>query len=970
MDIHRCRFVPYPPYSINALAFSHPPGPDKAGRGPSNLRLALGRANGDIEIWNPLKGAWIQETILRGAKDRTIEGLTWIQDPEDETDDPFAKKIPGRLRLFSVGYSASVTEWDLETGTPARHASSNYGEIWCLSPQPHWKPQRDSEGKTITEGEGTFKGQYLAAGCSDGTIVLFTTEDGELTFLRRIGRPPTKRPRILSITWKDRYTIVAGYADSTIRVFDIRSKAILRNMTLGKAPDGSNEILVWCVRCLSDGTIISGDSTGEVKIWDPKNYSLSQRIMAHQADILDIAVNGEGNTIVTGGADRRTTILKLMGNQNSKRRRRWAHAIHRRYHQHDVKALAVFESKELSVCVSGGLDTIPVVMPLREWQTENHRTLSNLPQQPQISSSPASRLFATWWDREIHIWQMRKVESMDDEDFRDSSQLVAQVRLTGEANISSAQLSHNGRLLAVATNESIKLFQLKWRKNAFPNQLRVRKIDLPQSIRRDGAKVVAFSPDSRWVCVVGPDSSISLLRITSDLSEQTINLHGHTVGLSRSRQSLDSHAVKYGSLGDYERVINKVAFSSDSRVLAAGDISGTIDTWTLEGQENQDYDAKPSVNGTSGNENATDSSSSESDDSEDEEPRQIFGQRWIRTPPKKMPNVNAPLLFLSFRPSKPMTSQPNENGHVDSDPNQHNHYPHSHSQGFPSNVETLIAVTAHNHILEFDVMRGRLSEWSKRNPMSCLPYEFRQIKDRAIGGFWDIADRSDRLWLYGPNWVFMFDLLQDFGRPNGDGETHKTALQNSNSSLGKRKRLGEPDEKTTRNTGAGDATRESERYSRLGPTMKEYVNAGKQMQSVDVVRQRTPSLNGEDDEDPSGDLALARLRRYADDADVTLEDLGARASLQVNGVESSRTNKADASETSTVPRAWWHTYVYRSIYGAVPIGDTEFCQDWMNADVAVGSLEPRPNLEVVLVERPEWDLELPPRYDDGRDWTT
>ena len=76
MDVHRCRFVPYPPSAINALAFSHPsPGSGSgSGRGdlPDDLRLVLGQANGDIEIWNPLNGAWFHEMTFRGGKDPSI----------------------------------------------------------------------------------------------------------------------------------------------------------------------------------------------------------------------------------------------------------------------------------------------------------------------------------------------------------------------------------------------------------------------------------------------------------------------------------------------------------------------------------------------------------------------------------------------------------------------------------------------------------------------------------------------------------------------------------------------------------------------------------------------------------------------------------------------------------------------------------------------------------------------------------
>lgn len=354
MDIHRCRFVPYPPSGINALAFSHQGSATAKGRGPATLRLAVGRGNGDIEIWNPNQGTWFQETILRGGKERSIEGLAWTQDVGDIEPESGLEKA-GKLRLFSIGYSTTVTEWDLEKGQPAQHSGGNYGEIWCLAAQPKWQPQRDrATNKPLPPTEGEYRGQHLAAGCADGAIIIFSTEDGELKYLRTM-RPSTKKARVLSITFQDRNTVIAGYADSTIRVFDVRNGQLLRNMSLGKSPSGGpKNILVWSVKCLPDGTIVSGDSTGQLRFWDAKNYSMSQQIQSHVADILDVATSPDGESVVSGGADRRTTVYKKTGNKGDKQRR-WVELMHRRYHSNDVKSLAVFETREISIVVSGGM---------------------------------------------------------------------------------------------------------------------------------------------------------------------------------------------------------------------------------------------------------------------------------------------------------------------------------------------------------------------------------------------------------------------------------------------------------------------------------------------------------------------------------------------------------------------------------------------------------------------------------------
>lgn len=362
MDIHRCRFVPYPPSAINAVAFSHPSSLTHPGKGPSSLRLAIGRANGDIEIWNPLRGAWYQESILRGAKDRSIEGLVWTQNPEEA--DKKGKIIPGKLRLFSSGYSTAVTEWDLGTGRPARHSVGNYGEIWCMAAQPKGqvlkKPGRAMRDQT-QDDESYI--QDLAVGCADGAIVLLSTSDGDLRFTRILARPSKKKSRVLSLTFQNRHTIVAGHADSTIRIYDMRNSQQIRSMTLGAGPmGGPKETLVWSVKCLLDGTIVSGDSTGMLCFWDGKNHALLQRIKSHDADILDVAVSADGQSVFSGGMDRRTTLYRRTGSGRPEESHRWAKITHQRMHQNDVKAMATFETKGLSILVSGGSAILPIRM--------------------------------------------------------------------------------------------------------------------------------------------------------------------------------------------------------------------------------------------------------------------------------------------------------------------------------------------------------------------------------------------------------------------------------------------------------------------------------------------------------------------------------------------------------------------------------------------------------------------------------
>ncbi len=88
--------------------------------------------------------------------------------------------------------------------------------------------------------------------------------------------------------------------------------------------------------------------------WDGKTYSLTQRIRAHDADILDIAVSADGQSVFSGGMDRKTVYYQRSVEGKNWGGARWAKINHSRMHEHDVKTMAAYESNSLSILVTGG----------------------------------------------------------------------------------------------------------------------------------------------------------------------------------------------------------------------------------------------------------------------------------------------------------------------------------------------------------------------------------------------------------------------------------------------------------------------------------------------------------------------------------------------------------------------------------------------------------------------------------------
>ncbi|KAL8901652.1 MAG: hypothetical protein Q9207_005093 [Kuettlingeria erythrocarpa] len=973
MDVHRCRFVPYPPSAINALAFSHPSSLTTSSKGPPTLRLAIGRANGDLEIWNPLRGAWHQESIIRGGKDRSIEGLAWTQDPEEEDKNGF--KVPGRLRLFSIGYSSSVTEWEIATGRPLRHASANYGELWCMAAQSRLPSTEKDDTKTVNGVElGITRYQSIVVGCADGSIVILSTADGDLQFQRTLTRPPKRQARVLSIAWQSRNTVVTGHADSTIRIYDTRNGQQIRQMSLGAGPQGGpKEILVWSVKCMVDGTIVSGDSTGTVSFWDAKNYSRLQRITSHKADILEVAVSADGETVFSGGMDRRTSLYRRTAGSKPGEKKRWAEVAHQRFHSHDVKAMAVFETKKISILASGGLDTTPVIVPIREFGKEHHRALSALPQQPPVRSVPSSRLLVSWWDREVSIWRVSgSAKKQGAEAVLEGlpqppeKKLVAKVLLQGEESITSADILQDSSMLAVSTLSETKIFRLK---EKVDGTITLRKLDLPEEMTKFGAKHLHASPDCKWLLCITSNNKIQLLRIMRTAEPERVPyLLPRPINLRRLARKPTQFNYLHGSHGAYDRSICRVEFSSDSRILVVGDLSGHLDTFVLEGHEDLTQD--PPVTSSRSNSRSSSSSSSSSSNSDVEaHPTLVYAQHWRRNPTAHLiPKLPSAPLIMSFRPSlTPLSSSSTTltNGATHLHPTRHTPHPHSHD--LPHGESRLFILTAEHQIYEFDILAGQISDWSRRNPTSTLPSDFRAIRDRAMGSVWDVNPTRQRIWLYGSAWLWMFNLAQDLPKPSDtddddDGDSHEGFKSIKDST--KRKRRKGMAQMLTHDADGDDVSgnkRRKETESGAGGKIRAHELGTGIGRSV----RRTVGPDGKDAKIISLDHDLgtdASDLEEEDEAEAEAEAEESSSSALIHLRRGEPTTGIEAGKDVKRPPPYWGTYKYRPILGIVPIGSRS------ETDGGVEEEENDRGVEVALVERPMFEVDLPGRYHGDQEW--
>ncbi|KAI8381572.1 quinon protein alcohol dehydrogenase-like superfamily [Radiomyces spectabilis] len=551
MEVHRCRFIEYQPAAINALDFT-----------PSTCkqsRLAVGRANGNIEIWDPMHRFRLEKTIP-GGQDLSVESLVWAHQSvvidQDEDDDPEdrAKELQRQLdqppRLFSTGLNPFIIEWDLTSLTAKKSVDSNGGAIWCLAVNSN--------------------GTQLAAGCEDGCIRLFNIADDSLEYIRRFD---PQKGRILSVAWgpNDEY-IVSGGSDSALRKWDVATGRVIQRMTVDKLRKVAT--LVWSVVVTANNTIISGDSLGNLMFWDAEQGTMKQSFRAHGADILSVVASKDGRLVFSAGVDRKLNAFRCVqqnkhsDTSGSNKGGNWVNMGSRRYHSHDIRALALDERPAINSIVSGGVDLELISSPALEFPKLIQNRLPPFPQKYLASVSKSRRLILSMDFNSVSLWRLGRAGQLDMSSTRsvtipemlEPHQLELQVKLKPECNITSSALSEDAQWIAVSDVENVRLFKLHEteskefvakKERAFQQSLQRYLADKGAAA---GAHHVVFTPGSDKLIVVTSESRILIVDLTSF---EVLHEFEHHRGV-------DGDDAQVGT-------VISVAVSADGQWLATGD---------------------------------------------------------------------------------------------------------------------------------------------------------------------------------------------------------------------------------------------------------------------------------------------------------------------------------------------------------------------------------------------------------------
>lgn len=222
--------------------------------------------------------------------------------------------------------------------------------------------------------------------------------------------------------------------------------------------------------------------------WQANSGTLQQSFKAHGADILTVVASRNGQRVYTAGVDRQIVAFKVVdvtdekkskkttnsgkvnGNEiiNNQGRLKWVIAGNRRYHSHDIRALALHDDRNVDSLVSGGVDVQLIAVPAADFPNLIQNKLPPCPQKDLISVSKSKRLMMCTFFSSVVVWRLGKAVSNRDGDSASADpqlvepqQAVLELKLKDENYLTSGALSEDGQWIAVADIENVKLFRIR-----------------------------------------------------------------------------------------------------------------------------------------------------------------------------------------------------------------------------------------------------------------------------------------------------------------------------------------------------------------------------------------------------------------------------------------------------------------------------------------------------------------------------
>lgn len=534
LQVHRCRFVDWMPHAIDVLAFN-----------AAGDRLAVARANGDVEVWH-VGRKWHLALVFHGSAQRKVSALCWS----------FASG-----RLFAASLDGTLWELDFAFVRRKNVMDANGGPVWCMA--------IDDEAQT------------LALGCEDGRIRLFAFDEGAIYFRKGF---VTTGKRVVSLAWHTKAKkMFSGSEDGVIHCWNSHSGRNEARITLESL--AKQKTIVWSLLVLDDLTLVSGDSHGGLSFWHAPTGTLLQKFTHLTADVLALAVDPSNTTLFASGVDNQVVEFRRRGADMTSAgaaatsataassANMWAYAYSHRAHSHDVRALALSPNANAPVLVSGGVDTQLVWYRADSFNVHRPFKIASMPYRNTIALANESRVLLVQKSTSLDLWKLAPASASPTPAGMDlatstPNMLLLELHVSEAFNISCSALAPNASFIACATAKELKLFSLHKQQNKASGELASvtpRKLKLPEAVAGP-ARVLAFSPDSTRLVIASDAHQIRVLDVEKMEVVKTFRVAASIAASSASP-------------------IISLSISQDGQWLATGDADNLISVYNLDSMQ-------------------------------------------------------------------------------------------------------------------------------------------------------------------------------------------------------------------------------------------------------------------------------------------------------------------------------------------------------------------------------------------------
>lgn len=353
---------------------------------------------------------------IPGGEKIPIEALAWVGD-----------------RLFSVGLSGSLVEWDLRLLTVKNTLLLTGNAGWCMD---------------VSKDE-----KRLAVGTEGGYINVYNVENDEINYEKILDK---QEGRIVCVRFD--YSgdfLVTGSVDA-VRVWNVKKGHAVHKMATGRSAR-DKETIVWDVLVLKDFTIISGDSRGKIMFFDGNLGTVTDSTAVSKGDVLCLAIAENEKTLYVGGVEPVIKIYQRVEvSKANEKVKSFVRSLPRRYHTHDVKSLVMYHEKLLS----GGVDGTLAISSFPPHVIDKYLPLL---ESPSCALAQESRMVLLKYVNYLEVWTLSSPTV--------ESQKILQIRSKQDEHIVATAISPNGKWIIYSSEATIRLFRFEYRSGGQQSRL-------------------------------------------------------------------------------------------------------------------------------------------------------------------------------------------------------------------------------------------------------------------------------------------------------------------------------------------------------------------------------------------------------------------------------------------------------------------------------------------------------------------